>query len=572
MKDTYVIESIRGRNVFTISMRYNKDKIEKIKQLFISRSYNPDTKQWHIFITADQSEKYIVEVLQNMLISDKQEAITRKSNLNVITQSYVAPISQELINLDDYITPVIPLFKHQKEVIQYLLANNRLLLADQMGLGKTATIIHAALALKKLKGTKRCLIICGLSSLKYNWVDEIKKHANMCSTILGMRQRKRTKNNYIAGGVAILEDLDNIQSLDYFIITNIESMRNKHISNKIRRLCSSGDIDIVAIDEAHALRSNFAKQTVNTVLLKPKHRIAMTGTPVVNTILDLFPLMSWLGMDDNSYYRFKSYYCQLGGYKDCEVLGYKNIENLHKSLSTACIRRLKEDILSLPDKIYTQVYLDMGAGQSRVYKEVLTNVRKEVDLICKSVNPLSALIRLRQATSDTSLISTSVNESIKLEYLKEVLSSILSQGDSVIVYSNFRTVIESAYVKIDCPSKYMITGTTNNNQQSIAEFCASTTPAVVFGTTKCLGVGFTLTKASYVIFLDSPWNDATKEQAIDRVHRIGTSKNVNIMTLICKDTIDERIESIVYDKGTLSDEVLSDIHANRDKLVEYLIS
>jgi SNF2 family DNA or RNA helicase len=202
---------------------------------------------------------------------------------------------------------------------------------------------------------------------------------------------------------------------------------------------------------------------------------------------------------------------------------------------------------------------------------VLNALRKDIDKILLSPNPLVQLIRLRQATGLTSILSSAVNESCKFDRLLEILEEIKSNKGKAVIFTNWTSIANPVYelLKKEGYNPALATGDVRDVQSEIKKFKDDKNCTAIIGTIGVLGTGFTLTEAQTVIFLDEPWNMATKLQAEDRCHRIGTKSTVNIITLLCKDTIDERIHNIITRKGILSDTLVDNKYTIED--IKYLL-
>lgn len=288
--------------------------------------------------------------------------------------------------------------------------------------------------------------------------------------------------------------------------------------------------------------------------------------------MDIFIILKWLGYEEHSFYQFKKHYCIMGGFGGYQIVGYKHLPDLQEELDEIMIRRLKKDVLDLPDKIHSTEYLEMNDKQWKIYNQVEEEIREDIDRIKVSPNPLAQLIRLRQATADTSILSSTINESAKLKRLDELVQEIVDRGEKVIVFSNWTSVTNPAYEKLKRFSPAIITGETKDRKGEQDRFTNDINCKCIIGSLGAMGTGLTLTAASTVIFLDSPWNRALKDQAEDRAHRIGTKYPVNVITLVCKDTIDERIEEIINKKGKMSD-ILVDNEADfTPEMLDYLLS
>ena len=467
-------------------------------------------------------------------------------------------------------------YKHQLECIDYGIRHNKIFIGDEQGLGKTLESIGIAIYKKKHDGYKHCLIICGVNGLKYNWKDEVETHSFEQAYILGQYS---TKNGIrIGDNKQKLCDLENIDNLPYFIITNIETLRykvktglkvKKHgklvdeyvypivdIINK-----NSDKINMIVADECHKMRNPESEQGQQFLKTQARTMIALTGTPLLNTPLDLYIILKWLGYEEHSFYQFKMHYCRFGGFGGYEIIGYKHLDQLQDTLDGVMIRRLKKDVLDLPDKIYMPEYIEMSDKQHKIYDEVRSDMLENIDLIRASVNPLSEMIRLRQATGYTGILSSTVKESTKLDRLVELVDDIVQNDEKVLIFSNWTTMTDVICEKLNKYNPMSITGKVSDDVRSVyvKRFQHSVQEKVLVGTIGAMGTGLTLTAATNVIFFDEPWNRAIREQAEDRAHRIGTKQSVNIYILMEKNTIDERIHKLVEDKGELSDKIVDKV-------------
>ena len=327
--------------------------------------------------------------------------------------------------------------------------------------------------------------------------------------------------------------------------------------------------DRIIADECHKMKNPDSEQGEQFLRLYADREIAMSGTPLMNTPLDLYLPLRWLGFEDHSFYQFKYHYCRLGGFGGREIVGYKNLSQLQSILDRMMLRRLKSDVVDLPDKIYINEYVDLLEKQKSIYDEVYKKTKQDIDLIISSPNPLSRLIRLRQATGYTGILSSTVQESAKLNRLEEIVEDIISNNQKVIIFSNWTQITDIVEERLKKYSPLVITGNTADELRPkiIEDFQNNDNCNILIGTVGALGTGVTLTSANNVIFMDEPWTDAQKEQAIDRTHRIGQTNSVNIYTLITKDTIDERVHELVRMKGDLSNAII-----DKEETVSFLLS
>ena len=468
-------------------------------------------------------------------------------------------------------------FKHQVEGFEYGLNHNNWLLGDEQGLGKTKQVIDIAVAKKLALGYKHCLIVCGVNGLKWNWVEEIKTHSNEQAYILG--QRQRAGKTVIGSSADKLNDIINLFKADdnapYFLITNVESLRNEQIVTNLKLLCQKGIINIVAADEVHKMKNPASQQGTGFLQIQPECKIAMTGTPLMNNPFDLYIILKWLGYEKHTFNAFKHHYATYGGYGGYEVVGYKYLDELQRKLDAIMLRRLKNDVLDLPEKTHIAEYVEMTPKQAQIYKEISSEIRMNIDQIKMANNPLAELIRMRQATGYTGILSSKVCESAKLDRMEELVSDAIENDKQVVIFSNWTQMTDVVYDRL-C-GKYplaVITGQTKDaERQQMVEKFQSGKAKVIIGTIGAMGTGITLTAGTVEIFLDEPWNRANKEQAEDRCHRVGTKQNVTIYTILCKDTIDERINELVEKKGKMADALVDGkIQIDKGAMLDFLLS
>lgn len=450
----------------------------------------------------------------------------------------------------DYLSRTKP-FEHQMDSFKYALTHNKFLLGDEQGLGKTKQALDIAVARKHKM--RHCLIVCGVNNLKWNWYKEVEIHTNEKAHILGSRINRKGKT-VIGSSAERLADLKQIHD-EYFLITNIETLRDKSIQSQIKKMCSDGIIGMTIIDEIHKCKNSQSKQGKAIHCCCSYYKLALTGTPLMNNPVDLYNVLKWLEVENHSLTYFKNLYCEMGGFGGYEIIGYKNLDQLENSLNRNMLRRRKEEVLDLPPKIYTDELLDLDSSQDKLYRDVTNQIIEDIDRIMLLPNPLTELIRLRQVTSNPNILTSKNITNVKYDRIVDILESTT---DKVIIFSNWTKVINPLYIKLSSLgyNPALVTGESKDPILEMNKFQSDNTCKVILGTTPALGTGYTLTAANTVIFIDEPWSKAIKDQAEDRCHRIGTKGTVNIITLICKDTIDERIHQIIKDKGELSDRIV----------------
>lgn len=554
------------------------------------RFWNTVTRQWEI----PEDE------LENLL-----NAITGyEYNITYDKNQQTQDISTQTKTIPDWYKFKTEPFKHQIDGVEYGLSHPKFLLADEQGLGKTKQMLDMSCILKKEKDVKHVLIIACVNGLKYNWQSEVSKHTDEKGYILGTRVSKRG-NVSIGSNEDRLADIESIgknKQIDdcYFLITNIETLRYSKkievplktkkngvqrfkkqtifpIVEALQKQIKAGNISVIIVDESHRLKDSSSQQARALLSLNCDYQIALTGTPIMNSPVDAYTPLHWLGLENHSFYAFQKHYCIMGGFGQHQVVGYKNLPELQEKIDKCMLRRLKSEVLDLPEKIYINEYVDMSREQTKLYNEVLSNLVENIDKIKLSPNPLTQLIRLRQVTGNPNLLSSTAKINPKFDRMMELIEDVVKSGGKCVVFSNWTDVINPAFELLQKngynPALYTGQNKDTREQQK-DNFMKNDRCKVILGTIGAMGTGLTLTAANTCIFLDEPWNRALKDQCEDRIHRIGTKTSPNIITLLCKGTIDERINNLVYRKGKMSDVIIDkeeDIMKN-PKMINYLLS
>lgn len=535
-------------NLF-VSFDYNLDTLQVLREL-PNRYYDKNTKEWEVPL--GKLEHLVKHIDDNFELLPYME---EESPLNFIPSNYKFKTDP---------------FPHQIQGVEFGLNNNCWILGDEQGLGKTKQIIDLATILKQQGKIKHCLIICGVNSLKSNWFNEINTHSNEKGFILGTRYLKNGKK-YVGSLPERIDDIKNIPDDTLFLITNVETFRNEEFKDTLKKLDT---IEMAVIDEAHKVKNPTSEQGKNILKLTHfKYKVAMTGTLIMNNPLDAYTSLKWLGIEKSNFSTFKNFYCNYGGFGGHQILGYKNLSVLRDMISKNMLRRTKEEVLDLPPKIRQTEFVEMSVKQKKVYDDVKNSMLEDIDRIALSSNPMSELLRLRQATGATSILSSTIDESAKLDRLEDLIEELAAEGKKAIVFSNWEQMTVRAKERLLKYNPAYIAGGEIKDidiEKEKSKFQNDQTCKVIIGTTSKLGTGHTLTAASTVIFLDSPWNMANKEQAEDRAHRIGTTGTVNIITIVCKNTIDERVEELITKKGQLAD-MLVDGKFSRQNQKELLL-
>lgn len=410
-----------------------------------------------------------------------------------------------------------PPLNHQKEAIQKLLENKKFILADDMGLGKTTSTIIAALEC----GAKKVLIICP-ATLKINWKREIENYTD--------------RSIFIAEG-------KNFSSESDFVISNYDIIKNFHDPKKKNdSLILSSNFDLVIVDEAHYIKNATAQRTklINDIVKKTERLWLLTGTPMTSRPMDYFNLLSLVDSPvAKNWMAYAIRYCsgyqfKVGPRKVWNVTGASNLEELRDRTSGTILRRLKENVLDLPDKIITPVYLKL---KSKAYEDLMGEYYDWYDKNPEESKSLtvqfSKLTKVRQIIADE-----------KIQQTIEIAENIVEQGKKVIIFCNFtdslNKIVEhfgKSAVKLDGSMSQ------HERQYSVDQFQENDKIKVFVGNIKASGTGITLTAGEAAIFNDLSFLPSDHAQAEDRSYRYGQKNNVLVYYPIFENTI----EGIIYD-------------------------
>ena len=520
-----------------VKFDFNQTIVNILKSL-PSKVYHKETKLWEIPISS------LAQLVDTLSQFEDIDLIVEDDNKEISTKEYKSKIEHK-----------IKPFDYQLDGINYGLNHNAWMLLDAPGLGKTLQMIYLAEELKLQKKVKHCLIICGINNLKTNWENEIKKFSNEQVKILGKRVNKK--------GVTVFDGVEErLAELkkpidEFFVITNVETLRDDRVIKELTKKTTKNKFDLIVVDEVHKCKSPTSEQGKHLLKLNATYKIALTGTLIMNNPLDAYVPLKFLGKIDSNFTNYKSYYCEFDNWH--RISGFRHLNELKEQIATYSLRRTK-DLLNLPPKMIINEVVDMKPDQMNFYQDVVKGIAETDRVDLSTTNLLGMCTRLRQASSCPSILTSEDISAAKLDRAEDLVEEIIEQGESVVIFSGFKESCYNLGKRLEKYKPYVLTGDTKQDiiDKAINDFQKSKEPQIIIGTWQKLGTGITLTKASYMLFIDTPWTSAEFEQSCDRIYRIGTSKSVTIYNLICKDTIDERVRDILDTKEALSDYLVDD--------------
>jgi len=513
-------------------------------------------KKYHFSALDELLAEVDEEALQHEL-EEKKERLTE-----IITNDYstLAPPPQLKATLRPY----------QQAGFQWLTFLNEAgwggILADDMGLGKTVQTLAYLQHYKNNNEDAKFLVVCP-TTLMYNWENEIRKFTP------GLR-------HFIHHGPKRTASAKTFANYDV-IITTYGTMRSDI------KMFNSYEFDYAILDESQAIKNPQSQVAKASLLLNAKHRIALSGTPVQNNTFDLYAQMNFLnpGMLGSREFFMNEFATPIDKFQEDEVK-----QQLKKLTYPFMLRRTKEQVAKdLPEKTETILFCEMGKEQRKIYdayrntyKDQILGMIDERGIERSQMHILSGLTKLRQICDSPAILNEEDkfgNYSVKLdELVREITENVGTH--KALIFSQFLgmlALIRQELEKMNIPYAYFDGSTsTAEREKAIHQFQNNDTCRVFLISLKAGGIGLNLTAADYVYIVDPWWNPAVEQQAIDRTHRIGQTKNIFAYRLICKDTIEEKMLILQERKRALASELVADDSAFLKRLtredIAYLLS
>ncbi len=567
-----VLEVYSGANNYILSLKTKKEKSKKFfptrsQSDYINTYYDVKPKVARKWVDLDSyfakkfaEEKYLLEVPETVyvekLLVEKEKSYHiwgKFFEKDVLTEFWVPKSALikthtiEKVNIDYSKYEHRPPLTHQKEAIEKLVGSKRFILADDMGLGKTTSTIIAALE----TGAKRILIVCP-ASLKINWQREIENYTD--------------RSVYISEGKKFSTNED-------FTIVNYDILKNFYdTKNKDNSIIHNSNFDLVILDEAHMISNPQAQRTkiINSFVKDIKRVWLLTGTPMTSRPMNYYNLLSIIESPvAQNWMAYAIRYCQgyqfmAGKRKVWNVQGASNLEELRDRTSKQMLRRLKEDVLDLPDKIISPIYLRLI---SKDYEEMMGEYYDWYEN--KSDESSSLTIQFSKLMKVRKIIA---NEKIK--HTIEFAENIIEQGKKVIIFTNFTDTLQMIHNHFGKQSVYLDGSCTKPQRQyAVDQFQDNEKIKVFVGNLKAAGVGLTLTSAEVVIMNDLSFVPAEHAQAEDRAYRYGQKNNV----LVYYPLFDNTIEGAIYDILTRKKQIINtvmgdDLLENGGDVVEEILN
>lgn len=552
-----LLDSYSGANNYIIYLKNKKDSSKKFfptrtQADYIINYFSTSPKVARKWVDLDtyfakkfSEEKYLLQIPEKIYIEkllvekDKSFHVWAKffekdklSEFWIPKSALIKTHTLEKVNIDYTKYNHRPPLSHQKEAIEKLVGSKRFILADDMGLGKTTSTIIAALE----TNAKKILIVCP-ASLKINWQREIENYSD--------------RSVFICEGKKYSIESD-------FVIVNYDILKNFHdTKNKELSLLDQSNFDLVILDEAHMISNVQAQRTkiINSFVKKIQRVWLLTGTPMTSRPMNYYNLLNIIESPvAQNWMAYAIRYCQgyqfmAGKRKVWNVTGASNLEELRDRTSKQVLRRLKENVLDLPDKIITPVYLRLKSSQ---YEDLMGEYYNWYEN--KSEESQSLTVQFSKLMKVRKVIA---NEKIKQTI--DFAENIIEQGKKVIIFTNFTDTLQTIYQHFGKQAVYLDGSCTNAmRQQAVDSFQNEEKIKVFVGNLKAAGVGLTLTAAEVVIMNDLSFVPAEHAQAEDRAYRYGQKSNVLVYYPIFENTIEAAIYDILNKKKRIINTVMGD--------------
>ena len=417
------------------------------------------------------------------------------------------------------------------------------ILADEMGLGKTLQALALAQSALEAGELDRPLLVVAPTSVVGTWAAEASRFTPdlRVVTIAETHKRRRSELADAVGGAHIV--------LTSYTLLRLEAEAYAGL-----------EWSAVLLDEAQFVKNHASKAYQAVRRLRARVKVALTGTPLENNLMDLWSLLSITapGLFPHPQAFTEAYR------KPVEAGDADALARLHRRIRPLVLRRTKAAVAAeLPDKQEQVVPVELSPGHRRLYDRHLARERQKVlglvgDLGRHRITILRSLTLLRQLSLSPALVEDGYPaQSAKIDTLLELLDEVVAEGHRALVFSQFTGFLALVRQRLDAEGiafEYL-DGRTRDRAARIASFREGDAPVFLISL-KAGGFGLTLTEADYVFILDPWWNPAAEAQAVDRTHRIGQDKPVNVYRLVAADTIEEKVVALADSKRRLFDDVV----------------
>ena len=577
---------------------YNNEKLElecsyeekEIAKNIVGHRWDRKRKTW-MYPISQEPYNLLVKKIKDLEVSPEVEKAI-KDDLK-LKKELLSIKKLDDIDLKINIKSKLTLFKHQKVTMAYLLKVKNGLIADELGVGKTAPTILTAIHYKKQKEIDKCIVICPSTTKFSVWESEIEKFTNEKSIVINGTKKKRLKqydeffNDDSILFMVINYALVRVDLNEKFICSHCDNIvsgfgkqgncprckRNTLVNNgeiKFSTLWDELNL-MVVLDESIKIKSRKALQTKAVKSIPAKYKIAISGYPVANKLIDIWSQFDWLkeGLLGN-YWSFEDRFLVKDYFN--AIVGHKNMGILKNKIEPYYIRRLKKNVLDLPPKVYTQRDVELTGKQASAYKQmkkdliVLIEGMSEEQIVLEAPTILTQMMRLSQISAGFLSQPPIINKPIwfedvaKFKALDEIVEEVIANNKKIVVWARFVAMtrkIAERYQQYN--SQYIDGSVPSLKRKEIIDACNFGDINVLSLQMQTCSMGVNLTGASTEVFTDLAFiSPSDYVQAQERLHRPGQKNKVTIVNLIAKKTIDEYWYKLLSEKQEVANMLITD--------------
>lgn len=468
-------------------------------------------------------------------------------------------------SLEPYLRDDVEFYVHQTVAVRKMAKLNGHLLADDMGLGKSLQALTVFCIALKMRTAETCIIVCPVT-LRDNWADEIEKFTRIPYTRLGEEINPHRRGEYRKlSPVNREEQLVNWLNASgpRILICNYEQLCSTHHAGTLKHAV----FDFGLYDEAHFIKNHKSNRTKAALALNTKRSFLLTGTPMLNQVDELWPLLHKI--DPAGFPRYWGYvnrYCVFGGYGDKQIVGTKNTNELKSHLARHMTRRLKINTLSLTAPQEVTAYVGLSDIQRKMYdtaaEELLLEYPGGALPPSEIANAMTKFLRLLQICDTPFCIDPNLpDSSLKLDRTVEIIAEKIQAGERVPVFAIFRGVLTALRVRLEKAKIGPIFELHGDVKQSdrvptVKAWSESYSPGVILCMSQVAGTGLNMVAASTVVRVGRQFVPGLNQQVVDRVQRIGQTKPVQVFDLVTRGTVESRVLSIVRAKLKLNEDIV----------------
>ncbi|ALA07285.1 putative helicase [Brevibacillus phage SecTim467] len=449
-------------------------------------------------------------------------------------------------------TPKTPLRPHQVQAFNLLMSRDKMVISDQEGVGKTPPILCSHEA-KIQYGLIKWGLYVTKAALTYDVLNQAKVFTNLRVKVISGTQKQRAQ---------MYADLENTDCCD-LVVVSYELFRQD--IQQFIQFNKSKPFDVMYGDEFHKVKSLESQAGKLIHAIESRQRYAITATPIINEIIDMYNLLAWLGITTLNFFQFRNKYCDLNGYGKVEK--YKNVGEVKVMLQANMLRRLKQDVLKdLPPVVNKYIYCEMTPAQRKLYKQIESGDFEGIDFDDLDFDDiptqLSSFARLSQIAESVEIVGGEKGKkgSGKLAELETLLEEIVSRGEKAVIFSRskrFIHIMQNYFKKYnpaimtgDVSSQARKNQEVSDRQAQVDKFQNDESCKIILCCEAAAREGWTGTSGNHVIFTSKPWSPAYLSQCIGRCWRYGAQvhQSITVWSLISKDTIDEKVEELLGDK------------------------